>query len=96
MPSDVAATVAAQKPSVLVLQGGNVRLPHDPDFAIHGVRLEAGHVFACMAETLLMDWRAGPLAAPRDRCHSRGVETALAIAAKHGFSLGGFRTFQTI
>jgi predicted amino acid dehydrogenase len=96
VPSDVAATVATQKPNVLVLQGGNVRLPHDRDFAIHGVRLEAGHVFACMAETLLMGLEGGTMSGSQGSLSFAGVETALAMAAKHGFSLGGFRTFQTI
>jgi len=96
VPSDVAATVATQKPNVLVLQGGNVRLPHDPDFGIHGVRLEAGHVFACMAETLLMGLEGGTMSGSQGSLSFAGVETALAMAAKHGFSLGGFRTFQTI
>jgi acetylornithine/succinyldiaminopimelate/putrescine aminotransferase/predicted amino acid dehydrogenase len=88
LPSNVADEVALECPNVRVVQGGVVRLPLDETFAIGGIPLAPGHVFACMAETLLMGledrWEhasIGPVTVA-------GVQHAMAMAAKHGFVLG--------
>jgi acetylornithine/succinyldiaminopimelate/putrescine aminotransferase/predicted amino acid dehydrogenase len=88
LPANVADEVALECPNVLVVQGGVVRLPFDDHFAIGGVPLPPGHVFACMAETLLMGledrWdhtSTGPVTVA-------SVRHAMAVAEKHGFTLG--------
>jgi predicted amino acid dehydrogenase len=96
VPTDVAPSVHTERPNVLVIQGGNVRLPHDPEFQILGLPLEKGHVFACMAETLLMGLEGPALRGSLGALSFKDVETALACAAKHGFVLGDFRKFHTI
>jgi acetylornithine/succinyldiaminopimelate/putrescine aminotransferase/predicted amino acid dehydrogenase len=87
LPSNVAAEVARERPNARIVQGGVVRLPLDEHFAIGGIPLPRGHVFACMAETLLMGledrWEhasVGPVTVA-------GVRHAMAMAAKHGFTL---------
>ncbi|MGH9346496.1 MAG: aminotransferase class III-fold pyridoxal phosphate-dependent enzyme [Vicinamibacterales bacterium] len=87
LPSDVAEEVTAGRGDVVVLNGGVVRLPCDPDLVIPGLPLAPGHVYACLAETLLMGLDGitshgsyGPLT---PEC----VEWALALADKHGFAL---------
>jgi predicted amino acid dehydrogenase len=88
LPADVSDDVARERPDVLVVTGGVVRLPHDADFSIGGIPLPRGHVFACMAETLLMGlegtWKAtsvGPVTV-------ESVHHAMAMAEKHGFTVG--------
>ncbi|HEY7037660.1 MAG TPA: aminotransferase class III-fold pyridoxal phosphate-dependent enzyme [Methylomirabilota bacterium] len=88
LPADVADVVARERPDVLVVTGGVVRLPLDAEFSIGGIPLPRGHVFACMAETLLMGlegtWKAtsvGPVTV-------ESVRHAMAMAEKHGFTVG--------
>jgi len=88
LPADVSDAVTLERPDVLVVTGGVVRLPLDTGFSIGGVPLPPGHVFACMAETLLMGlegtWKAtsvGPVTA-------ESVRHAMAMAEKHGFTVG--------
>jgi predicted amino acid dehydrogenase len=92
LPSNVAEDVAQECPNVRVVQGGVVRLPFDDSFAIGGVPLAPGHVFACMAETLLMgledQWdhaSTGPVSVA-------SVQHAMAMAHKHGFTLADIDT----
>jgi predicted amino acid dehydrogenase len=88
LPSDVADAVALERPDVPVVKGGVVRLPLDPGFSIGGVPLARGHVFACMAETLLLGleetWQLGSVGP----VNVEGVRRAMAMAGKHGFTLG--------
>jgi predicted amino acid dehydrogenase len=88
LPSDVSEAVRLERPDVLVIRGGVVRLPYDHDFSIGGIALPPGHSLACMAETLLMGLEGlsgngsiGPVT-------SEGVMRTMAWARKHGFELG--------
>lgn len=88
VPLDTAPTVARERPDVLVIQGGVVKLPQDDDFTIAGIPLEPGLAFACMGETLLMGledirqhYSYGPLLPEK-------VKHITQIAQKHGFGLG--------
>ncbi len=92
LPSNVAEDVEQECANVRVVQGGVVRLPFDAGFAIGGVPLAPGHVFACMAETLLMGledrWdhpSTGPVTVA-------SVQHAMAMAHKHGFTLADLET----
>lgn len=96
LPADVAEEVRRERPDVSVLKGGVVRLPCDPDMIIPGVPLAPGHVFACMAETLLMGLEEveghgsyGPLTPGR-------VRWALEMADKHGFRLADLQTVSLL
>jgi predicted amino acid dehydrogenase len=88
LPSDVSEAVRIERPDVLVIRGGVVRLPYNHDFSISGIALPAGHSLACMAETLLMgleglsgNGSVGPVT-------PEGVTRTMQWAARHGFSLG--------
>ena len=92
LPPDVAAEVKLIRSDVTVLKGGVVRLPCDPDLTIPGVPLAPGHVFACMAETLLMGLEGvqdhgsyGPITPQR-------VQWALAMADRQGFTMAELQT----
>jgi predicted amino acid dehydrogenase len=88
LPSNVADEVALECPNVRVVQGGVVRLPLDETFAIGGIPLAHGHVFACMAETLLMGLEERWEHASIGPVTVAGVQHAMVVAAKHGFVLG--------
>ncbi|HEX8772896.1 MAG TPA: aminotransferase class III-fold pyridoxal phosphate-dependent enzyme [Pyrinomonadaceae bacterium] len=92
LPPDISAEVRRKRSDVIVIKGGVVRLPCNSDLIIPGVPLAPGHVFACMAETLLMGLEDvaghgsyGPLTTER-------VRWALDMADKHGFTLAELQT----
>ncbi|HEY6189252.1 MAG TPA: aminotransferase class III-fold pyridoxal phosphate-dependent enzyme [Pyrinomonadaceae bacterium] len=92
LPPDISAEVKRNRSDVTVIKGGVVRLPCNSDLIIPGVPLAPGHVFACMAETLLMGLEDveghgsyGPLTPAR-------VRWALDMADKHGFTLAELQT----
>jgi acetylornithine/succinyldiaminopimelate/putrescine aminotransferase/predicted amino acid dehydrogenase len=92
LPTDVSDEVRVERPDVLVIRGGVVGLPCDPDFSISGIALPRGHALACMSETLLMglegcrgNGSVGPVTA-------EGVMRTMDWARKHGFRLGDIYT----
>ena len=64
-----------------------MRLPLDHDFASGGVPLARGHVYACMAETLLMGLEGLSTHGSIGPVTVAGVRSAMAMADKHGFTL---------
>ena len=85
VPGDVSPRVAEERPDVLIIEGGVVRLPCNSDFTIAGLDLPPGHVYACIAETLLMGLDGerghgtyGAVTIPR-------VRKVLDAANRHGF-----------
>lgn len=85
VPPDVDSSVLRERNDVLVLTGGAIKLPAQPQLELCPGFLPPGHVFACMAETVLLG-----LAGVRDH-YSFGaidqaqVEQILALAQRHGF-----------
>jgi acetylornithine/succinyldiaminopimelate/putrescine aminotransferase/predicted amino acid dehydrogenase len=92
VPADVSSAVSIERPDVWVIQGGIVRLPCNKDFIISGIPLESGHAFACMSETLLMGLEGITSHGSYGRITPEGVNLALSMAEKHGFTLGHFNT----
>jgi len=87
VPSDVSQEVYTQRPRAVVIHGGVVRLPRNDDFIIGGLPLDRGHVYACMAETLLMGLEGINSHGSYGPVKPEGVSKALAMAEKHGFEL---------
>jgi acetylornithine/succinyldiaminopimelate/putrescine aminotransferase/predicted amino acid dehydrogenase len=86
-PRDVSPCAEAL-PNVRYLKGGIVRLPRGQQLGIPGLRLEAGQLYGCLAETLILglsgygdDFSYGALTAAH-------VRRAAQLAARHGFRLG--------
>ena len=93
-PRDVSTTVAAQRQDVLVIEGGMVEVPGDVDFHFD-FGFPPRMAYACMAETmaLALDGRYESYTLGKDIT----VEQVMAIghmARRHGFKLGGFRSFE--
>jgi len=90
LPPDVADEVKVQRPDVLVIQGGVVKLPCNEDFSVGALPLPKGHVLACMAETLLMGLAGDQFKGSMGPVMEEDVLKALSLAEKHGFALGDF------
>ena len=93
-PRDVSALVAAAREDILVIDGGMVDVPGPVDFHFN-FGFPPGKAYACMAETIVLalegrfeDYTLGK------EISRQKVEEISALAAKHGFQLSGFRSFE--
>jgi len=93
-PRDVSAAVAAQRPDILVIDGGMVEVPGQVNFNFD-FGFPPGKAYACMAETmaLTLEGRLEDYTLGKKISRSR-VEEITAIAERHGFKLSGFRSFE--
>ncbi|MCL4262977.1 MAG: shikimate dehydrogenase [Anaerolineae bacterium] len=93
-PRDVSRQVAEQRPDVLVIEGGMVKVPGAVDFGFN-FGFPPKMAYACMAETmaLTLDQRYESYTLGKDISLSQ-VTTIDKIATRHGFTLGGFRSFE--
>ena len=78
----------AERPDVLVIRGGIVKLPCNDDFAVGGITLPRGHALACMSETLLMGLEGLSCDGSVGAVTEDSVRRTLGWAEKHGFRLG--------
>lgn len=92
VPANVSDAVGLAKPNVAVIQGGIVRLPFNDDFVIGGIPLAPGHVYACMAETMLMGLEGTEAHGSFGRIAADRVLRMMALADRHGFRLGQMKT----
>lgn len=93
-PRDVSVRVNRERPDVLVLEGGVVRVPGDVDFRFN-FGFPAKTAYACMSETIMLalDGRAENFTLGKDVSVDQ-VEETWRLAEKHGFELAGFRSFE--
>jgi len=93
-PRDVSRQVVEQRPDVLVIEGGMVQAPGSVDFGFN-FGFPPQMAYACMAETmaLTLERRYESFTLGKDISLSQ-VLTIDKIAKRHGFRLGGFRSFE--
>jgi predicted amino acid dehydrogenase len=93
-PRDVSRQVASQRDDVLVIDGGMVAVPGAADFHFD-FGFPPRHAYACMAETmaLALEGRYEDYTIGKD-IHAEQAREIGAIAARHGFRLSGFRSFE--
>ncbi len=93
-PRDVSQLVAQMRPDVLVIEGGMVKVPGNVKFGLN-FGFPPQMAYACMAETmaLTLEQRLESFTLGKDITLSQ-VKTIDTIADKHGFKLGGFRSFE--
>jgi fatty aldehyde-generating acyl-ACP reductase len=93
-PRDVSKQVANSRNDVLVIDGGMVNVPGNPDFNFD-FGFPPGKAYACMAETMALalegkfeDYTVGK------NIERQRVDEITSICNKHGFRLSGFRSFE--
>jgi fatty aldehyde-generating acyl-ACP reductase len=93
-PRDVSRAVVEQRDDVLVIDGGMVQAPGPVDFHFN-FGFPPCMAYACMAETMILALEG------RYECFTLGKEIKLdrvkeitTLAERHGFRLGGFRSFE--
>jgi predicted amino acid dehydrogenase len=94
LPHDVSRRVAAERPDVLVTEGGNIRVPGDVDFHFD-FGLPRRTALACMSETMILtlENRFENYSLGRGINLHKVVEIEQ-LAGKHGFELAGMRAFD--
>jgi len=94
-PRDVSTLVAAARDDVLVIDGGMVQVPLPGAQFNFDFGFPPDRVYACMAETmaLAMDGRYESYTLGR-AISVEQVRHMAELATKHGFKLGGFRSFE--
>ncbi len=93
-PRDVSKLVAEQRNDVLVIEGGMVEVPGPVDFHFD-FGFPPKMAFACMAETmaLALEGRYEDFSVGKALTVERVLEIN-EICTRHGFRLGGFRSFE--
>jgi acetylornithine/succinyldiaminopimelate/putrescine aminotransferase/predicted amino acid dehydrogenase len=93
-PADVSIEVKEARPDVLVIDGGVMAVPGQPDLGWN-FGFEQGLAYACMSETMMLALEH------RYEHFSLGVDITIDtiqyfrdLAEKHGFKLAGFRSFD--
>jgi predicted amino acid dehydrogenase len=93
-PRDVSRRVADERDDVLVIEGGMIEVPGAPDFGFD-FGFPPRMAYACMAETMALALEG------RYEDYTIGKHISLVqareseqIAARHGFRLAGFRSFE--
>jgi predicted amino acid dehydrogenase len=93
-PRDVSVRVAKERDDVLVIEGGVVAVPGGVQFGMEfGFPPETA--YACMSETMLLALEDRPVSYTLGKDVTvEQVEEMRQLAAKHGFGLAGYRSFE--
>lgn len=93
-PRDVSIKVAKDRPDVLVIEGGIVKVPGPVDFHFD-FGFPKGTAYACMSETMMLalENRLESFTLGKDVSVEQVDETRQ-MALKHGFELDRFRAFE--
>jgi fatty aldehyde-generating acyl-ACP reductase len=93
-PRDVSVRVAKERDDVLVVEGGLVSVPGDVEFGFD-FGFPPKTAYACMSETMMLtlDGKIESFTLGKE-VSAEQVRMTQALAAKHGFKLAGFRSFE--
>lgn len=104
LPADTDPSLPERRPDVTVIKGGLVRVPPVPaqvahlnahtgarDFLLEGLPLPPDHVFACMAEAILMGLTGITSDYSKGDVRKEQVMEMLELAKLHGFELGDLK-----
>ncbi|HEY9723443.1 MAG TPA: aminotransferase class III-fold pyridoxal phosphate-dependent enzyme [Oscillatoriaceae cyanobacterium] len=91
VPVDTDPSVESLRPEALVIRGGLVAVPRDPDFRIGGIPLPVGHAYACMSETLLLGLMGIRASYSLGPVEPEKVRKAMDWAKVNGFMLGDYK-----
>lgn len=93
-PRDVSVRVSKERPDVLVIEGGVISVPGNVDFGFD-FGFPPKMAYACMSETMMLalEGRAENYTLGKEVTVAQ-VEETQAMAARHGFKLARFRSFE--
>ena len=93
-PPDVSVEVKEARPDVLVIDGGVVRVPGDPDLG-WDFGFEKGLAYACMSETMMLalESQYEHFSLGID-INTKTIDFTRKLAQKHGFKLAWLRSFD--
>lgn len=91
-PRNVAEEVARARRDVLVIEGGVVDVPGEPDFGID-FGYPPGKAYACMAETMILALEGRFEDYTLKEVEAQKVKEIEVLAEKHGFKVSGLRSF---
>jgi fatty aldehyde-generating acyl-ACP reductase len=95
-PRDVSVRVAKERPDVLVIEGGIVKVPGNVQFNLN-FGFPENTAYACMSETMILALEGDPslynFTVGKDVSVEQ-VDIITALAEKHGFELAQFRAFE--
>jgi len=93
-PRDVSRKVVKERQDVLVIEGGVVEVPGEPDFGFD-FGFPPRTAYACMSETMMLALEGRYESFTLGRHVSvEQVDETQRLAARHGFKLAGFRSFE--
>lgn len=93
-PRDVSNKVARERDDVLVIDGGVIAVPGDVDFGFN-FGFPPKMAYACMSETMTLALEGRYESFTLGKTVSiEQVDEISALAARHGFELAGFRSFE--
>jgi predicted amino acid dehydrogenase len=95
-PRDVSVRVAKERPDVLVIEGGVVKVPGQVNFNFD-FGFPSGTAYACMSETMMLALEGNPDLYSFTLGKDVSLEQVTQISGlgeKHGFDLAGFRSFE--
>jgi fatty aldehyde-generating acyl-ACP reductase len=95
-PRDVSVRVAKERPDVLVIEGGVIKVPGNVEFNFP-LGFPPGTAYACMSETMILALEGDPslynFTVGKDVSVEQ-VDKISELAVKHGFELAGLRSFE--
>jgi acetylornithine/succinyldiaminopimelate/putrescine aminotransferase/predicted amino acid dehydrogenase len=92
VPADVSELVTRERPDVTVLVGGAVRIPGNEHLKTFASPLPEGHMYACMAETVLLGLMEHHGNFSFGDIEPSQVEAVMRAARAHQFQCGDVRT----
>lgn len=93
-PRDVSVRVAAERPDVLVIEGGVIEVPGNVEFGFD-FGFPDRTAYACMSETIMLALDDRPESFTLGKhVSAEQVREMQRLATKHGFKLAGYRSFE--
>jgi acetylornithine/succinyldiaminopimelate/putrescine aminotransferase/predicted amino acid dehydrogenase len=96
MPSTVDASSVCQRPDLVFIRGGVVRLPFGERLGIPGLPLPTGCAHGCLAEGVLLAYEGTPEMSYVGRASVPRVKRMEVIARRHGFMPAEYETLPPV
>jgi predicted amino acid dehydrogenase len=95
-PGDVAPSVLTQRPNTVVLKGGIVSLPGEQNLIIPGMNQPPGHIYGCLAETILLGLDNASESPSVGLLTPDGIRKSVEMVKRHGFGFDPWSKAPTL